>query len=69
MEPQSPKRIKMESPSLVTSLERIDNQISALLKLTAVQVKQNAKEHQLNVDLFEEVKSSLEALHEKANRA
>jgi len=69
MEPQSPKRIKVESATLVTSLERIDNQIGALIKLAAAQAKQNAKEHQSNTDLFEELKTSLEALHEKAHEA
>ena len=69
LEPQSPKRIRIESATLVTSLERIDNQIDTLIKLTTAHAEQNAKEQGSNADLFEEIKTSIEALQEKANGA
>jgi hypothetical protein len=65
----STKRIKMESPDLVASLERIDSQIGALLKLSTTQAQKNAKDHQFNADMFQTVANSLELLHQKANNA
>jgi hypothetical protein len=70
IEPHSPiKKIKTHPPELVASLEKIDTQIGALLKLATVQARQNAKDHQFNSEMFDAVKESLESLHEKANGA
>lgn len=70
IEPQSPtKKVKTESPDLVAALERIDDRIGALIKLTTAQAQQSAKDHRFNTDMFETVTDSLEMLHEKANGA
>ncbi|KIM37462.1 hypothetical protein M413DRAFT_13393 [Hebeloma cylindrosporum] len=64
-----PKRTKLESNLTTAMLGTIETQITTLLKLATLQAKIAAQESKANVEMFEEVKDSLEALHGKINDA
>lgn len=67
VQPESSKRVKVDSSDLVTCLQNLDKQIGDLVKLTAAQAQRTTKDHHANLEMFETIQTSLEGLHEKYN--